>query len=177
MDSLSPLARLPAARFGTACDMQGATRMTGLVISMSSPCHLLRSQLNTSSLRSEARVNHAANEATQIPRSARDAMRMQCGCNVLQEEMPYLQGCLRKYCTTCSVTLFLTVTLISLRLSGWFQVVCFLHKFSPARVRPRSQRQLHDARTVRVLRLAQMNQVEKHMVQPGISKRATTIRS
>jgi hypothetical protein len=37
--------------------------------------------------------------------------------------------------------LFLTVTLITALLIGWFQVVCFLHKFSPARVRPRLLRQ------------------------------------
>src|SRR5215469_5535604 len=37
--------------------------------------------------------------------------------------------------------LFLTVTLITALLIGWFQVVCFLHKFSLARVRPRVLRQ------------------------------------
>jgi hypothetical protein len=40
--------------------------------------------------------------------------------------------------------LFLTVTLITALLSGWFQVVCFLHKFSLARVRPRLLRQYRE---------------------------------
>ena len=42
------------------------------------------------------------------------------------------------------VTLFLTVTLITALLIGWSQVVCFLHNFSLARVRPRSLRHFRE---------------------------------
>jgi len=43
-----------------------------------------------------------------------------------------------------SASLFPTVTLITALLMGWFRVVCFLHEFSLARVRPRVLRQYRE---------------------------------
>ncbi len=54
--------------------------------------------------------------------------------------MPYLQVHFGKIHAFYALSLFLTVTLISALLSGRFQVVCFPHNFSRARVRPRSLR-------------------------------------
>ncbi|CAG9203134.1 hypothetical protein PSP6_210297 [Paraburkholderia tropica] len=63
---------------------------------------------------------------------------------VMAEKTGHLQRAARLQFAAQSDTLFLTVTLITGLLISWFQVVCFLHKFSLARVRPRSLRQYRE---------------------------------
>jgi hypothetical protein len=105
-------------------------------------------------------VGHAKHEVTRINMPIR---RYSGASVVLQDaydqENPLIQGVLWRFeegsrtvlqarsgifHAIQDVTLFLTVTLITALLIGWFQVVCFLHKFSLARVRPRSLRQYRE---------------------------------